>query len=73
MLNIPVTFFYGGMSAQTRKSEASDPDFAFMQTRGAVRLMRSYADISSASTKYALVVLAKSLRDKERAIRARAK
>ncbi len=66
MLNTPVTFFYGGMSPRTKKREASDPDFAFMQTRGAVRLMRSYADISSRSTKYALVVLAESLRDKER-------
>jgi transcriptional regulator with XRE-family HTH domain len=66
MLNIPVTFFYAGMSSRAKKREVGDPDFAFMQTRGAVRLMRSYADISSRATKYALVVLAESLRDKER-------
>jgi hypothetical protein len=31
-----------------------------------MRLLRSYADISSRTTKYALVVLAESLRNKER-------
>ena len=66
MLNIPVTFFYGGMGAKAKKREAGDPDFAFMQTRGAVRLMRAYAEISSRSTKYALVVLAELLRDKDK-------
>ena len=66
MLNIPVTFFYGGMSSRAKKREASDPDFSFMQTRDAVRIMRAYSEIESRSTKYALVVLAESLRDKER-------
>jgi transcriptional regulator with XRE-family HTH domain len=67
MLNIPVMFFYGGMGARAKKREPGDPDFAFMQTRGAVRLMRAYAEISSRGTKYALVVLAESLRDRGRA------
>lgn len=67
MLNIPVTFFYGGMSSRRSKREASDPDFAFMQTRGAVRMMRAYSEIGSRSTKNALVVLAESLRDKDKA------
>jgi transcriptional regulator with XRE-family HTH domain len=66
MLNIPVTFFYGGMGSRAKKREAHDPALAFMQTRGAVRLMRAYSEISSRSTKYALVVLAESLRDKSR-------
>ena len=60
------TFFYGGMGTRAKKRESGDPDFAFMQTRGAVRLMRAYAEISSRSTKYALVVLAESLRDSDR-------
>ena len=67
MLNIPVTFFYGGIGSRPKKREAKDPALAFMQTRGAVRLMRAYSEISSRSTKYALVVLAESLRDKNRA------
>ena len=68
MLNIPVTFFYGGMSTRPspKKREIADPDFSVMQTRGAVRIMRAYSEIESRSTKYALVVLAESLRDKER-------
>ena len=66
MLNIPVTFFYGGMSSRAKKREAGDPDFSFMQTRGAVRILRAYSEIESRSTKDALVVLAESLRDRER-------
>jgi hypothetical protein len=37
-----------------------------MQTKGAMRLMRAYSEISSRTTKYALVVLAESLRNKEK-------
>ena len=70
MLNIPVTFFYGGMGVRAKKREAGNPDFAFMQTRGAVRLMRAYSEIGSRSTKYALVVLAESLREREKTSRA---
>ena len=66
MLNIPVTFFYGGVGSRAKKREVNDPALAFMQTRGAVRLMRAYSEISSRSTKYALVVLAESLSDKNR-------
>jgi transcriptional regulator with XRE-family HTH domain len=71
MLNIPVMFFYGGMSARptAKKRETGDPDFSFMQTRGAVRIMRAYSQIGSRSTKYALVVLVESLRDKDKASR----
>src|ERR1043165_2050761 len=32
MLNIPVTFFYGGISGRTRKREQGDPGLEFMQT-----------------------------------------
>ncbi len=68
MLNIPVMFFYGGTGSRAKKKrETSDLGLAFMQTRGAVRLMRAYSEISSRSTKYALVVLAESLRDKDKA------
>ena len=65
-LDIPVTFFYGGGGARTKRREASDPGLAFMQTKGAVRLVRAYSEISSRTTKYALVVLAEALRKQER-------
>ena len=66
MLNILVTFFFGGLGARARKRDARDPGLAFMQTKGAVRLVRAYSEISSRTTKYALVVLAESLRNRER-------
>jgi transcriptional regulator with XRE-family HTH domain len=65
-LNIPVMFFYGGMSTRAKKRGPADPGMALLQTKGAVRLMRAYAEISSRTTKYALVVLAESLRNRER-------
>jgi transcriptional regulator with XRE-family HTH domain len=66
MLNTPVIFFYGGMGMQTKKRVTRDSGLALIQTKGAMRLMRAYAEISSRTTKYALVVLAESLKNKER-------
>jgi transcriptional regulator with XRE-family HTH domain len=67
LLNVPITFFYGGMGPPTKKKDANNAGFALIQTKGAMRLLRSYADISSRTTKYALVVLAESLSNKDRA------
>jgi transcriptional regulator with XRE-family HTH domain len=66
LLDTPITFFYRGTGMPTRKSETRNTGLALVQTKGAMRLLRSYADISSRATKYALVVLAESLRNKER-------
>ena len=66
MLNTPVMFFYGGMGAQAKKRMTRDNGLALVQTKGAMRLMRAYSEISSRATKYALVVLAESLKNKER-------
>ena len=66
MLNTPVMFFYGGVGAQTKKRDARGGGLALIQTKGAMRLMRAYSEISSRTTKYALVILAESLRNKER-------
>lgn len=69
MLNIPVMFFFGGMGARAKtakKSETGSAGLAFLQTKGAMRLIRAYSEISSRTTKYALVVLAESLRNKEK-------
>ena len=65
ILNIPVTFFYDGMGVRTKKAEASSASLTFLQTKGALRLMRAYTEISSRATKYALVVLAEALRNRE--------
>jgi transcriptional regulator with XRE-family HTH domain len=66
LLNIPIMFFYGGTDARTKKNDPSIAHLTFVQTKGAMRLLRAYADISSRTTKYALVVLAESLRNKDR-------
>jgi transcriptional regulator with XRE-family HTH domain len=64
LLDVPVTFFYSGIGGHTKKYDAHGVDLALVQTKGALRLLRSYADIPSRSAKYALVVLAESLRKK---------
>jgi transcriptional regulator with XRE-family HTH domain len=66
MLNTPVMFFYGGMGAHAKKRGTRNSGLAFIQTKGAMRLMRAYSEISSRTAKYALVVLAESLKNKER-------
>jgi len=66
MLNTPVMFFYSGMGGRSKKPDTRASGLAFMQTKGAMRLMRAYSEISSRTTKYALVVLAESLRNKEK-------
>jgi transcriptional regulator with XRE-family HTH domain len=66
LLNIPIMFFYDGAGAGAKKNDPRNAGLAFVQTKGAMRLLRAYADISSRTSKYALVVLAESLRNKER-------
>jgi transcriptional regulator with XRE-family HTH domain len=63
MLDTPVTFFYGESRASTRKQHA-DNGFALIQSKGAMRLLRAYAEISSAATQHALVMLAEAVRNK---------
>lgn len=66
MLDTPVMFFFGGMGTRSKKNDARNAGFAVIQSRGAVRLLRAYADIPSRTTKYALVTLAEALRNKQR-------
>jgi len=66
MLNTPVMFFYAGMGAKPKKTDERNSSLALVQTKGAMRLLRAYAEIGSRTTKYALVVLAESLRNRDR-------
>jgi transcriptional regulator with XRE-family HTH domain len=54
-LNVPVTTFYPA----ARRSPAQS--FGYLNTRGAIRLARAYADISTRGSKAALVTLAEAL------------
>jgi transcriptional regulator with XRE-family HTH domain len=60
MLDTPITFFYG------TKKQHQDDGLALIQSKGAIRLLRAYAGISSGTTKHALVILTEALRNKDR-------
>jgi len=66
LLETRVMFFYGGAGVSAKKRDRRNEGLAYLQTKGAMRLMQAYGEISSRTTKYALVVLAESLRNKER-------
>src|SRR5436305_7879555 len=55
-LHVPVTAFYGGSQAR-----ASDRALPYLNSAGAVRLVRAYAQIAQRGPKYALVTVAKAL------------
>jgi transcriptional regulator with XRE-family HTH domain len=61
MLDTPITFFYGEPGTRTKKQH-QDSGLALIQSQGAMRLLRAYAEISSGATKHALVLLAEALR-----------
>jgi transcriptional regulator with XRE-family HTH domain len=65
MLDTPITFFYGEPGARTKKQD-QDNGLGLIQSKGAMRLLRAYAEISSGATKHALVMLAEAVRDKDR-------
>ena len=64
LLGVPVTVFYGFTGPRLKKNDAREEAFAYLQARGAVRVARAYAGISSRATKNALLVLIEALREK---------
>jgi transcriptional regulator with XRE-family HTH domain len=62
MLDTPITFFYGEPAVSAKKH--ADPGFSLLQSKGAIRLLRAYAEISSEATKHALVMVAEAVRAK---------
>jgi transcriptional regulator with XRE-family HTH domain len=66
LLNTPVMFFYAGMSARPKRKDERNSSLALLQTKGAMRLLRAYAGIGPRTTKYALVILAQSLGNRDR-------
>ena len=67
ILNMPVMFFYDGMGGKPKRKDQRNSGLALVQTKGAMRLLRAYAEINQRTTKYALVVLAESLGNRDRA------
>lgn len=64
LLGVPVTVFYGVQAPRPKKADPHGDAFAYLQARGAVRVARAYAGISSRATRNALIVLIEALRDK---------
>jgi transcriptional regulator with XRE-family HTH domain len=54
-LRVPVTFFYDGVQ------RAEENSFTYLRTRGALRLVRAYADVSARGQRAALIALAEAL------------
>jgi transcriptional regulator with XRE-family HTH domain len=65
LLHVPVMFFFGGMSTKPKRN-AQFTSLELVQTKGATRLLRAYAEIGSRTTKYALVVVAEGLAAEKR-------
>ena len=62
VLDVPVTFFF--QASDGFRSEADEPaDFDFLQTSGAMRLIRAYARIEDRGIQLTLMRLAESLAD----------
>jgi transcriptional regulator with XRE-family HTH domain len=56
VLDVPVAFFYEGFDGRGRET-----DFAFLQTSGAMRLVRAYARITNGGVRQKLLLLTESL------------
>ena len=55
-LRVPVTVFYDGLQPDTEEA-----GFAYLRTRGALRLVRAYAGVPERAQRVALVALAEAL------------
>jgi transcriptional regulator with XRE-family HTH domain len=62
VLTVPVAFFFGDHGSSGKADEASEA-MSFLETAGAVRMVKAYARISDADIRRALVDLAESIAD----------
>jgi transcriptional regulator with XRE-family HTH domain len=62
-LEVPITFFYSGNSVENGAADADNVDvgLGFLETAGAVRLVRAYSRISDPSMRRALVELTEKI------------
>jgi transcriptional regulator with XRE-family HTH domain len=65
LLNMPVMFFFSGVGTKPKRKDEGGGSIAFLQTKGALRLLRAYTEIGSRATKYALVKLAEALANRK--------
>jgi transcriptional regulator with XRE-family HTH domain len=64
ILSVPVSFFFGGSEGgRGDKADSVDAGFRFLETAGAVRIVRAYSRISDHGVRRALVALAERVAD----------
>jgi hypothetical protein len=63
VLDVPVSFFYAGFEERAREPgrHSIDVEFGFLQTSGAMRLVRAYAQIADSGVRQKLLLLTESL------------
>jgi transcriptional regulator with XRE-family HTH domain len=61
VLDVPVAFFFADFKQRVSEPHSVAIDFDFLQTGGAMRLIRAYARIPSAAIRLGLVRLAEAL------------
>jgi transcriptional regulator with XRE-family HTH domain len=60
-LSVPVAFFFGDGAESKNASAAAETGLAFLETAGAVRLVRAYSKIRDSRTRRSLVELAETM------------
>jgi transcriptional regulator with XRE-family HTH domain len=60
-LGVPVAFFFGDGPESKNASAAAETGLAFLETAGAVRLVRAYSKIRDSRTRRSLVELAETM------------
>jgi transcriptional regulator with XRE-family HTH domain len=61
VLNVPVAFFFSGDMNPSQSSDSANTGLSFLETAGAVRLVRAYSHISDPQIRRALVDLAEEI------------
>jgi transcriptional regulator with XRE-family HTH domain len=61
VLNVPVSFFFSGDHPPSEAGENVNSGLSFLETAGAVRLVRAYAQIEDPQIRRALVDLAEEI------------
>ena len=63
VLDVPVSFFYEGLDGRGSQPSLQSVavEFGFLQTDGAIRLVRAYSRIAQGSVRQKLLLLAESL------------
>ena len=61
VLNVPVSFFFSNLELGPGPGRDASEALGFLETAGAVRLVKAYADINDVDVRRALVDLAESI------------